>query len=191
MGFSEQEYWNGLPLPSPGDLPNLGLKPTFPALAGGFFTAKTPGKPICCFCSVGKLYPDHCDPMDCSTPGFPVLHWPSGVCSNSCPFRAYLKFTTQCFFSIPKLWVRADIESLPHPGQQLAPNKPGRETTERVETAAATETVECLFTAKRTFFFYPVTIIRTSLRAQLVKNPPAMQETPVQFLGQEEPLEKG
>jgi len=32
---------------------------------------------------------------------------------------------------------------------------------------------------------------RASLIAQLVKNPPAMQETPVQFLGQEDPLEKG
>ena len=32
---------------------------------------------------------------------------------------------------------------------------------------------------------------RTSLVAQLVKNPPAMQKTLVQFLGQEEPLEKG
>ena len=33
--------------------------------------------------------------------------------------------------------------------------------------------------------------IGASLMAQLVKNPPAMQETPLQFLGQEEPLEKG
>ena len=32
---------------------------------------------------------------------------------------------------------------------------------------------------------------RASLVAQLVKNPPAMQETPVRFLGQEDPLEKG
>ena len=32
---------------------------------------------------------------------------------------------------------------------------------------------------------------RASLIAQLVKNPPAMQETPVQFLGQKDPLEKG
>ena len=32
---------------------------------------------------------------------------------------------------------------------------------------------------------------RASLVAQLVKNPPAMEETPVQFLGQEDPLEKG
>ena len=32
---------------------------------------------------------------------------------------------------------------------------------------------------------------RTSLVAELVKNLPAMQKTPVQFLGQEDPLEKG
>ena len=41
MGFSRQEYWRGLPFPSPGDLPNPGIKPTSltaPALVGGFFT---------------------------------------------------------------------------------------------------------------------------------------------------------
>ena len=30
MGLSQQEYWILLPFPSPGDLPNLGIKPTFP-----------------------------------------------------------------------------------------------------------------------------------------------------------------
>ena len=38
---------------------------------------------------------------------------------------------------------------------------------------------------------YPAIWIRASLVAQLVKNLPAMQETPVQFLGQEDPMEKG
>ena len=38
---------------------------------------------------------------------------------------------------------------------------------------------------------YTYSIIWDSLVAQLVKNPPAMQETLVQFLGQEDPLEKG
>ena len=39
MGFSRQEYWSGLPCPSPGDLPNLGIEPLMsPALAGRFFT---------------------------------------------------------------------------------------------------------------------------------------------------------
>ena len=40
MGFSRQEYWSGLPCPSPGDLPDPGIEPTSlvsPALAGGFF----------------------------------------------------------------------------------------------------------------------------------------------------------
>ena len=40
MGFPRQEYWNGLPLLSPGDLPNPGIKPVSPALAGGFFTTE-------------------------------------------------------------------------------------------------------------------------------------------------------
>jgi len=44
-GFSRQEYWSGLPCPPPGDLPDPGVKPTFPALAGGFFTTEPPGKP--------------------------------------------------------------------------------------------------------------------------------------------------
>jgi len=40
MGFSRQEYWGGLPFPSPGDLPDPGIEPaslTSPALVGGFF----------------------------------------------------------------------------------------------------------------------------------------------------------
>ena len=38
MGFFRQEYWSGLPLPPPGDLPDPGIEPLSPALAGGFFT---------------------------------------------------------------------------------------------------------------------------------------------------------
>ena len=43
-GFSRQEYWSGLPCPSPGDLPDPGIKPASlksPALAGRFFTTRT------------------------------------------------------------------------------------------------------------------------------------------------------
>ena len=46
MGFSRQEYWSGLPFPSPGDLPDPGTEPAssaFPALAGGFFTIEPLG----------------------------------------------------------------------------------------------------------------------------------------------------
>ena len=43
--FSRQEYWSGLPFCSPGDLPNPGIEPTSPTLAGGFFATELPGKP--------------------------------------------------------------------------------------------------------------------------------------------------
>ena len=46
MRFPKQEYWNGLPFPSPRDLPNPGVEPTSPVLAGKFFTTQPPGKPI-------------------------------------------------------------------------------------------------------------------------------------------------
>ena len=39
--------------------------------------------------------------------------------------------------------------------------------------------------------FTTVFFFRASLLAQVIKNPPAMQETPVQFVGREDPLEKG
>ena len=42
MGFPRQDYWSGLPFPPPGDLPNLGIEPVSPALAGEFFTTETP-----------------------------------------------------------------------------------------------------------------------------------------------------
>ena len=46
MGFSRQEYWSGLPFPSPGDLPDPRIEPMSPALAGRFFTTETVGKPL-------------------------------------------------------------------------------------------------------------------------------------------------
>ena len=48
-GIFKQEYWSGLPFPTPGDLPDPGIEPTSPAssaLAGGFFTTVPAGKPI-------------------------------------------------------------------------------------------------------------------------------------------------
>ena len=38
MEFSRQAYWSGLPFPSPGDLPNLGIKPGSPTFVGRHFT---------------------------------------------------------------------------------------------------------------------------------------------------------
>ena len=55
MEFSRQESWSGLPLPSPFNRLHPPLE--------------------CSCCSVTLLCPTLCDPMDCSTPGFPILHY--------------------------------------------------------------------------------------------------------------------
>ena len=43
MGFSRQEYWSGLPFPSPGDLPDPGIEPRSPALEADTLTSEPPG----------------------------------------------------------------------------------------------------------------------------------------------------
>ena len=45
MGFSRQEYWSGLPFPSPGVLPDPGIKPRSPALQADSLLTEPPGKP--------------------------------------------------------------------------------------------------------------------------------------------------
>ena len=45
MGFSRQEYQSGLPFPSPGDLPDPGIEPGFPALRAEALPSEPPGKP--------------------------------------------------------------------------------------------------------------------------------------------------
>ena len=44
VGFSKQEYWSGLPFPSPGDLPDPGIEPASPALQADFLLSEPPGK---------------------------------------------------------------------------------------------------------------------------------------------------
>ena len=46
MKFSSQEYWSGLPFPSPGDLLNSGIKPGSLALQADSLPSEPPGKPI-------------------------------------------------------------------------------------------------------------------------------------------------
>ena len=89
MGFSRQEYWSGLPFPSPGDLPNPGIEPEFPAFQADALTSEPPGKHkgeaisvgVCLTLSkyqhaegereheVTQSYLTLCDPMVCSLPG--------------------------------------------------------------------------------------------------------------------------
>jgi len=45
MGCSRQEYWSGLPFPSPGDLPDPGMEPRSPTMQADALTSEPPGKP--------------------------------------------------------------------------------------------------------------------------------------------------
>ena len=78
MGFSSQEYWSGLPYPSPGDLPDPGIEPTplmSPELEAGSLALAPLGKPqIVRLTSVAQSCLTFCDPMNRSTPGLPVHH---------------------------------------------------------------------------------------------------------------------
>ena len=44
VGFSRQEYWSGLPFPSPGDLPNSGIEPASPVLQVEYLSTEPPEK---------------------------------------------------------------------------------------------------------------------------------------------------
>ena len=100
MGFSRQEYWSGLPSPSPRDLVNTGWNLRLLSLLhwpAGYLPLTPPGKPShslcrlklkyswdmyvgmvcslwCCYYSITKSCPTLCDPINCSTSGFPILH---------------------------------------------------------------------------------------------------------------------
>ena len=73
MGFSRQEYWSGLPFPSPGDLPNPGIEPRSPALREDALPSEPLGKSchtqkstktinqnVCSSQTVGTFYQDIC-----------------------------------------------------------------------------------------------------------------------------------
>ena len=60
MGFCRQEYWSGLPCPSPGDLPDPGIEPAAPvssALQADSLSTEPPGKHVCvCVCVCVCVY---------------------------------------------------------------------------------------------------------------------------------------
>ena len=79
MGFPRQEYWSGLPFPSPGDLPDPGIELRSPALLADSLLSEPPGKPpkdhAAAAAAAAKSlqsYPTLCDPIDGSPPGTPI-----------------------------------------------------------------------------------------------------------------------
>ena len=76
MEFSTQEYLSGLPFPSSGTLPNLGIEPRSSAFQVDSLPSEPPGKSEllhCCYAAKSiQLCPTLCDPIDGSPPGSPV-----------------------------------------------------------------------------------------------------------------------
>ena len=71
-GFFRQEYWSGLPFPSPGDLPDPGIESkslVSPALQMDSLPTKPSGKPNAYPCEHAQSCSTFCEPMDCSWPG--------------------------------------------------------------------------------------------------------------------------
>ena len=60
MGFSRQEYWSGLPFPSPGDLPDPGIEPWSPALQADSLPTELQGKPLVELITEFQLSAGHC-----------------------------------------------------------------------------------------------------------------------------------
>ena len=80
MEFSRQEYWSGLPFPSPGDLPDPGIEPRSPALQADSLLSELPGKPTLVphKVTVAQLCQTLCDPIDDTVYGFlqaRILEW--------------------------------------------------------------------------------------------------------------------
>ena len=103
MGFSRQKYCNGLPFPSPGDLPDPRIKPespTSPALAAGFLTASATWEAAAAAAAKSlQSCPTLCDPIDGSPPGSPVsgilqartLEWVAISFSNAWKWKVKVK----------------------------------------------------------------------------------------------------
>ena len=109
LGFPRQEYWSGLPFPSPRYLPDMGIKPKSPSLAG-FFTIEPPRKPVqpylphytfvCLLCLIQWLfqpcteeYQSSFPPQDLHPP-HPI--YPSSLSSDATPLCHCLVYTSLC-----------------------------------------------------------------------------------------------
>ena len=66
-GFSRQEYWSGLPFPSPGDLPHPGIEPGSPALQADALPSELLGK-----AKIQDLACNKCSVMICQTASFVI-----------------------------------------------------------------------------------------------------------------------
>ena len=105
MGFSRPEYWSGLPSPPPEELPEPGIEPDSPALAGGFFTTEPLGKLYVELDPVGKkeqVQQTECQTVRARNPGL-VQVLPECPCPTPQPATWTGELSTStCILSSPK-----------------------------------------------------------------------------------------
>ena len=169
MEFSRPEYWSGKPFPSPGDLPNPGIEPSSPALQAEALPAEPQGKPkntgVSSLSLLQQIFPTK------------ELNWG-------------LQHCRQIFYHL------SHQGSPPEP--ELSPKSLFKITDQENKTNQPAWACEMKFVCLPHIWDFPGTLnscgVRkpwASLVAQLVKPLPTMQETWVQSLGWEGPLEKG
>ena len=145
MGFSRQEYWSGLPFPSPGDLPDPGIKHRSPALQADSLPSEPPGKPMICI-------------------------------------------TFQLMFVNLLSWIAADQLSKRIAVTSFPDGSVGKESA---CNAGIPGSIPGSGRSTGEGMGYPLQYSWASLVVQLIKNPPAMQETWVQSLCWEDAPENG
>ena len=105
MRFSRQEYWSGLPFPSPGDLPNLGTEPSSPALLVDSLPSEPPGKPSKPAIQKRKEKKKSLNPRKRERPSLDIG---STFLRKGCPLTGFINWTgwTRSFFhSSLRIWV--------------------------------------------------------------------------------------
>ena len=164
MGLSRQEYWSGLPCPPPSDLPHPRIKPPSPASAGRFFTAE------------------------------PRSHQPKNQSINNRGNIVTNSITTLKMTHIKKEILNYDHLELTYP---VPGTKFRRKSAfffflpKSLESPSQSKNKGHQLSLGNGLLYQGYQTRWASLVAQTVKNPPAMRETGVRHLGQEDPLEKG
>ena len=92
-GFSRQEYWSGLPFPSPGDLPNPGIEPRSPTLQADALTSAPPGKPLILNTSLfSQSYPILATPWTIDSHASLSVQFPGQEYWSGLPFTSPIKY---------------------------------------------------------------------------------------------------
>ena len=126
MGFSRQEYWSGLPFPSPGVLYNSGIEPRSPTLQADALSSKPPGKPqngyrnclkgivknssslwdLCHWLDDGTSYLDKTERLSDWDEGFNILHLVAGGSIWDNIFTCFLSLLNNwenCIFQLTRI----------------------------------------------------------------------------------------